>query len=270
MSRAIALAGHSLRRVRGLLLGVGLLAGGFQVLATLLARTFEELNTFGQIAALAPPLVRQMLGSSMPALLSFQGFVCLGYLHPIVIAAIVGVVIVIGTEPAAEVERRFADLILARPVARHAIVTRSIVVLIVAIGLMLGLMFLGTWLGLVWFAPEPASWPSRRLVASLAANLGALAFCWSGVTLAIASRARRRGVAGSIAGLLAFATFLVDYVARVWAPARQVAWLSPFHYYSPTELLLGRAIDWSSLWTLTGAGLAGFVLAYVFFSRRDV
>ncbi len=42
------------------------------------------------------------------------------------------------------------------------------------------------------------------------------------------------------------------------------------HYYNPTDLLLGRALDWTGLWTLAGLGLAGFVLAYVFFSRRDV
>lgn len=270
MRSALVLVAHSLRRIRGLLVGVGWLLGGFQVLATLLARTFQELNAFGPIAALAPPYVRELAGPSMLAVLSFQGIVCLGYIHPIVIGALIGIVIALGTEPAAEIERRFVDLILSRPVARHAMVTRSVVVLIVSIAVLLGLMLLGTWLGLVWFAPDGAPWPSRRLTGSLATNLGALALCWGGVTLAIASRSRRRGVAGSIAGLLAFGTFLFDYIARVWAPARRIAWLTPFHYYNPMELLLGRAIDWSSLWTLAGIGLAGFVLAYVFFSRRDV
>jgi ABC-2 type transport system permease protein len=267
---AAVLVIHSLRRVRGLLLGLGLLLAGFQVLATLLAGTFQESNTFGQIAALAPPFVRQLVGPSMFAVLSFQGMVCLGYFHPIVIGALVSVVMAVATEPAAEIERRFADLILARPVARHVLVTRSIVVLIVSIAIVVGLMVFGTWLGLASFAPEGAVWPSRRLVGSLAISLGALALCWSGVTLAIATRARRRGVAGSIAGLLAFGAFLFDYIARAWAPARRIGWLTPFHYYNPTDLLLGRALDWTGLWTLAGLGLAGFVLAYVFFSRRDV
>lgn len=270
MSGTFALVDHSMRRVRGLLAGVGLLVGGFQMLATLLATTFQASNMFGQLAALAPPLVRELFGPAMLAVLSFQGIVCLGFFHPIVIAALLGVSITISTEPAAEIERRFVDLALARPVGRAAFVTRSIVVLLVSLTALLGSMTLGTWLGLVWFAPAGAVWPPASLVRSLVVGLGALALCWGGVTLAIATGARRRGGAGTVAGLLAFATFLLDYVARVWAPARRIAWLSPFHYYDPTQLLLGSPLDVARAWTLVGAGLAGFAIAYVVFSRRDV
>ena len=105
---------------------------------------------------------------------------------------------------------------------------------------------------------------------SLTANLAALWLCWGGLTLAIGVRARRRGVAGSIAGLAAVATFLLDYVARVWAPARRIAWISPFHYYDPTALLLGQPLDVTHVWTLVGVGFAGIAIAYAIFSRRDV
>jgi hypothetical protein len=108
------------------------------------------------------------------------------------------------------------------------------------------------------------------MLGSLAANLAALMWCWGGLTLAVAVRARRRGMAGSIAGLAALATFLLDYVARVWAPARSLWWVSPFHSYDPTALLLGRPLDVAHLWTLAGVGLVGVALAYLLFSRRDV
>jgi ABC-2 type transport system permease protein len=270
MTAAFTLAAHSLRRARGFVASVGFLVCGFQVLATILAQTFQTSNAFGPIAALVPPVVRQTFGASMLAVLSFQGIVCLGYIHPIVIGAVLGVAIAIATEPAAEIERRFVDLVLARPVSRSALVTRSVLVMIAAGAALMGLLAIGTWLGLVWFAAEPALWPSGRLMGSLTANLAALWLCWGGLTLAIGVRARRRGVAGSIAGLAAFATFLLDYVARVWAPARRIAWISPFHYYDPTALLLGQPLDVAHVWTLVGVGLAGIAIAYAIFSRRDV
>lgn len=270
MTPALSLAGHSLRRARGLVLGVGLLVCGFQVLATILAQTFQESNAFGPLLGLVPPAVRQAFGASTLAVLSFQGIVCLGYIHPIVIGAVLFVVMAIATEPAAEIERRFVDLVLARPVSRAALVTRSVLVMIAACAVLMGLALIGTWLGLLGFAAERAQWPSSRLLGSLAANLAALSWCWGGLTLAIAVVARRRGVAGSIAGLAAFATFLLDYVARVWAPARLIWWISPFHYYDPTALLLGQPVDAAHVWTLAGIGLAAVAMAYLLFSRRDV
>lgn len=270
MTAALTLARHSLRRARGFVASVGLLVCGFQVLATILAQTFQTSNAFGPIVALVPPVVRQTFGASMLAVLSFQGIVCLGYIHPIVIGAVLGVVMATATEPAAEVERRFLDLVLARPVSRSTIVSRSVVVMTAVLAALVCLLLIGTWLGLVWFAADPAVWPPRRVLWALSVNLAALAFCWGGLTLAVAVRARRRAVAGSIVGLAAFATFLLDYVARVWAPARRIAWISPFHYYDPTARLLGVPLDLAHVWTLVGAGLAGVGIAYVIFSRRDV
>jgi ABC-2 type transport system permease protein len=270
MTRALPLVRHSLRRARGLIAGIGCLAGGFQLLAAILASTVQESNMFGPIAGLAPPFVREVFGPSMLAVLSFRGLVCLGYFHPIVIAAVVGTTLAVGTEPAAEIERRFVDLVLARPLARATIVTRSVVVLVVGIAVVVGLMLLGTWLGLQWFTPPGAAAPSGPLLRALVVNLLALSLCWGGITLAIAVRSRRRSAAGAIAGLLAFATYLLDYIARLWAPARRIAWLSPFHYYDPMQLLLGTALPAAHVWTLVGIGSAGIAIAYVVFSRRDV
>jgi ABC-2 type transport system permease protein len=270
VKRTLALVAHSLQRGRALLLGFGWLLGGFQVLAGLMASTFQRSNTFGQIAAIVPPFVRELFGQSMFAVLSFQGVVCLGYFHPIPIGALIAVTVVFATEPSAEIERRFVDLVLARPVARAAIVTRTILVLLVAIAIVVGLMWLGTWVGLASFAPQDAIRPPASLLRALGVNLGALALAWGGIALAIAARARRRGVAGAIVGLLAFAAFLLDYMARLWASARRFAWLSPFHYYDPMEMLLGSPPDSAHVWTLLAIAVVGFALAYVGFSRRDL
>jgi ABC-2 type transport system permease protein len=94
--------------------------------------------------------------------------------------------------------------------------------------------------------------------------------CWGGIALAIGSNARRRSIAGSVVGVLALTMFLLDYVGRAWQPAEAIAWLSPFRYYSPLDLVMGNQIPAHNLWVLAGIAVFGFGLSYFLFSRRDI
>jgi ABC-2 type transport system permease protein len=134
----------------------------------------------------------------------------------------------------------------------------------------LGMMLIGTWAGLTWLADNGVRWPSSTLVLSLAVNLAVLMLSWNAIAMAIGAGARRRSVAGGLAGLLALAMYLLDYIARAWAPAERVAWLSPFRYYSPFEMLMGDGLSRKNLAILGCITVVGLALAYVLFSRRDI
>jgi ABC-2 type transport system permease protein len=272
MRATLALAGHSFRRSRALILGLGLLFGGFQALAALVAATFEESQLFTRITALVPPYVRQAFGSSLFTMMSFSGLTALGYFHVAVVGTLVGLSIAVTTEPASEVERGFSDLIMARPVPRACPVTRSVVLLLVAATLTNLLMLAGTFGGLALFARNKPQWPAPAMFASLAAGMWALMVCWGGVGLAFGAAARRRGVAGAGAGFLAVAFYLLDVIARVWEPARRVnaGRFSPFHYFNPVEIVSGRALPLADLAVLAAVGAAGMALAYLFYARRDL
>ena len=88
--------------------------------------------------------------------------------------------------------------------------------------------------------------------------------------MAIGCASKRRSVAGTVAGLLALATYLLDYVGRLWQPAERVAWLSPFRYYTPFDLVMGTPLPAKNLAVLGGIAVAGFAAAYVAFARRDI
>jgi ABC-type transport system involved in multi-copper enzyme maturation permease subunit len=94
--------------------------------------------------------------------------------------------------------------------------------------------------------------------------------CWAAIAMAIACACRPRGSAGAIAGLLALTAYLTDYVGRAWKPAESIAWLSPFRYYTPFELVTGSALSVRSLSILGGIAAAAFALAYLLYSRRDI
>lgn len=270
MRATLALASHSLRRTRVLILGTGLVFGGFQVLASLVASTFDESQIFSRLAALVPEYVRQALGSSFLTMMSFTGMALLGWVHFAVTASLVALSIAIATEPTSEVERGFTDLLMARPVARSLAITRSVTVLLLAATATNLLMIGGTWLGLALFAGAGSPWPPPRLLLSLAASLWMLMFCWGGVGLACGAGARRRAVAGAGAGFLALTLFLLDVVARVWKPGRALGRYSPFHYFNPLDLIAGRPLDVAHLGVLAAIGGSGILIAYVVYGRRDL
>lgn len=265
-----ALTLHSLKRVRSLVLVLGMLLGGFQVMLILVARSIQRSEAFDQLTNLIPDFVRQLMGPGVIGLMSFSGIVCVGYFHVAVMGAVIGLVIGLATESASEIETRFIDLVLSRPVSRHQPITRSAVLLLICSAFVLSMMVIGTWVGLNWLAPEEATWPSKRLIGRLAMNLGLLMFCWGGIGIGINSFCRRRSVAGSLAGLLALATYLLDYLARAWAPAESIAWISPFRYYNPLDLIQGNPTPWYNPWVLLGLAIAGLGLGYVVFWRRDI
>jgi ABC-2 type transport system permease protein len=270
MRRSLVLLIQSLKRLRTLVLAMALLLAAFQVLLIVVAGPIQRSGSFEQLGELLPPFVQEVMGPSLTALMSFSGIVCLGYFHLAVMGSLVGLSIAIGTMPTSEIETGFMDLILSRPLPRHWIITRSIVVMMICTVEVLGVMMIATWAGLNGLAPRDVAWPAPDLILRLVMNLGVLMLCWNAIAVAIGSAARRRSVAGGLAGLLALAMFLLDYIARAWEPAERVAWLSPFRYYSPLELVMGSALPARNILVLAGIAGFGFSMAYVLFSRRDI
>jgi ABC-2 type transport system permease protein len=269
-SSAIVLAVHSARRMRGVLIAIALVVGGFQFLLTQVATFLLRRGGFGVISSFIPDFMQNFAGPSILAFASFEGVVAFGYFHPVVIATHVGLAIAIATEPAAEVETRFADLTLARSVARHEVITRTVFVLVWAELVMLLIMVLSTWTGLACCTPADTPRPRPETIRSLAILLGAIAFCWGGLALAVGARVRRRATATGGVAVAALAAFLLDYLARVWDPAKPVARFSPFHYFEPMSLLAGGQLQLGNVAVMLAIGAAGIIAAYIMFSRRDL
>jgi ABC-2 type transport system permease protein len=261
---------YSLKRVRMLVIAMSLLLSGFQVLLIAVAGSIQKNGSFDQLGELIPPFFRQLLGPSFISLMSFSGIISVGYFHLAVMGSLVGLSIALGTTVTSEIETGFIDLIMSRPIARHWIISRSIIVMLLSTVSVLAMMMIGTWAGLNLLAPPDAVWPTNNLILALALNLGLLMVCWNSLSMAIGAASRRRSVAGAVAGLVALATFLLDYVARAWEPAESIAWLSPFRYYSPFDLVMGSTLSTKNLIVLFAISVCSFSLAYVIFRRRDI
>jgi len=267
---AIVLVRHSLTRLRTALVVMAVSLALFQVLLAMAAAELQRQGTFEQLAGLVPVFVRELFGTALVSMMSFSGIMALGYYHVAIVAVLVGLVVVIATEPAAEVEMGFADLVLAQAVSRESVMTRSLVLLVVCPAIVIAAMTAGTFAGLWWAGPAAASRPPARLVWRLAVGLWSVLACWGGVSLVIGAASRRRAVAAGMAGGAAAALMLVDYLSRVWKPIRGIARLSPFHYYNPLDFVMGKPLPPGDIGILLGTAAAAIALAFALFRRRDI
>jgi len=128
----------------------------------------------------------------------------------------------------------------------------------------------GTWVGLRLFADPAWDWPPAMTLVSLLVHLSAVACCLGALGLAVAAGAKRRNVAFGVVAFGAVVLYLVAFLAISWAPARLVAWFSPFYYYPALAILAGVAPRWSNLLVLTSASVVLVGVAYWRFERRDL
>jgi hypothetical protein len=100
--------------------------------------------------------------------------------------------------------------------------------------------------------------------------MGLLLFSGVGaVALLISARSREGGQAVSwCAGLLA-ASYVLDYLARVWSAIAFFRPLSLFRFYEP-QRILREGVAGADVAVLSAVCAAALVLAFISFGRRDL
>jgi len=263
----IALVLRSLGRVRILSASLALVLIGLQLSIIAAAAAFVESGSFASLANVVPAFVMQAMG---PALTSFRGMVLFAYVDPLIVILLVQFAIYLATEPAGDVESCLVDLILARPLPRHWLVSRSMLVMMIGTLVVSGAMLATTWAGLWWLAPPDVPWPDAQTVFTLSAHMTLIAWCFGCAALAASGWSRRRGAVVAAIGVVAIASYLVEFLEPLWAPARDLARFSPFHYFRAGGIIAGTAPESQHLAVLGTLTLAGIAIAYWKFARRDL
>jgi ABC-2 type transport system permease protein len=263
----LTLCARSFGRVSRMWLASVLLLVAFQVAVTSVAVSLHESGNYQRLSEAVPAFVRDWIG---PSLTSFAGMTALVFFEPLVILLLVLFAGYVASEPAGDVEDGLVDLMLARPLPRHWIVTRSLLVMTgTALTLVLVLAAANvTSVGLM--APAGVPGPAGKTVLSLAAHLLALTWCFGGLTLAIAARLDRRSTVLGVLTLAVIALFLLKVIVEFSTRFDRLRWLTPFDYFQGTQIVLGTApVAWN-LTVLGATGAAGAALAYWRWHRRDL
>lgn len=241
----------------------------FQFLLIAQAAAIERTQGFGRMAEFVPAFLQKGLGQQALLLATFRGTVSFGYFHPVIVCLLSLIAIYIATEPAHEVERGLVDLVMARSMPRHRLITRSLLLSMVAVAAIVAFMLCGTFAGLRWLAPD-ATAVSSRLIGRLALHLIAVAWCCGAIGLFVAAVSRRWTTAFTTGALIVVVGYLIDFLALGWPPARTLSWFFPFQYFPALLIVGGTAAPWRNLIVL-GTATATFAgLAYWRFERRDL
>jgi ABC-2 type transport system permease protein len=263
----LTLVGRSFKRQAGIILSVAGVLVGFQFALIAVAASFAERRDFERLAQVLPAFIQNALG---PSLRSFAGMALIGYVEPIPVMLVVIFLVYLATEPAAEVEAGLVDLVLARPVARQLLITRTLLLMAFTVVSLQAATGVAIWLGLLWLAPAGVAWPRPSDALTLMVYLTATAWCFGSIALAAAAASRRRAAALAPVAIGAIAMYLLEMLGDVWSVAGKLAVLSPFHYFPGSEVLNGRTDIALNLSVLGTASLVFIALAYWQFSRRDL
>lgn len=263
----LTLAGRSFGRISRLFFSTVAILAGFQVALILSAASVASDGSFEALARAVPAFVQAAIG---PALTSFAGMTMLGYFDPVIVLMVVMFCVYVASEPAGDVEAGLVDLLLARPLGRHAIVGRSLVLMVGTLAGLVGGMGLSTWLGLALLAPEDVAWPERRTVIMMMAHLAAISWCLGGIGLAAAAWMSRRAAAVGLVALLAVSLLLLDVLVEFSARFHGLWWVTPFHYFHGAAILQNATDPVRNLTVLGGIGAVAASLAFWQFNRRDL
>ena len=263
----LTLVGRSLRRIAALAAGVAAVLSAFQFTLVAVAAAYERAGSFGRLAALVPDFAQGHIGT---ALTSFSAMTTTGYFEPAVVMLIAQFAIHVAAEPAAEIEAGLVDLVLARPLPRHWLVSRTLLVMTIVMVALTMTMGASTWLGLRLMAPAQTPWPEPRIVLLLVVNLVMVVCCFGAFTLAAAGWARRRASAQAPVAVAAVAFYLINFLAAWWAPIKPLARLSPFSYFAGAAILKGGTPTLFNLSMLATAIVVASSVAYWRFARRDL
>jgi ABC-2 type transport system permease protein len=245
-----------------------LLLAGFQYLICAAVGSVDVSGALQLVLRSLPPMLQTMIASTMFGGLTPSGLLAFGWNHPIAQAAGTAVAIVLGMRAVAgEAETGALELLLTQPLSRAAWLAAQVGFGFVALALVTAAGLAGTLAGQAVFGLGRFTG-----VALLRLGLGFLLLqaAWFGVALLVSAFAREGGRVASIVFLVALASYLANVIGHLLEHAAFILPWTLSHYFSPQDILVeGRGQVRPEL-TLAAVGLAGVVLAWLRFRRRDL
>jgi ABC-type transport system involved in multi-copper enzyme maturation permease subunit len=255
---------HAWARHRVPLIPIAAAIGAFEFVLTRMAPAPKEVSWMSGLLAAFPPELRALIGSEVA--LSPGGFLAIGYVHPFFIVLLSAwIVRTSSAAVAGEVGLGTMDLLASRPVPRWHFVAAGMATIALGVAFILAAAWLGTAIGL---RLRPLDVRTTAFV-PLAAGAWLLFAALGGVGLLIGSTRRDGGQAIAWTTALIAASFVLDYLARLWAPIRSLRPLSLFRYYDP-QSILASGLPTRTMIVLAATLILSLLGSVVIVSRRDL
>ncbi len=191
------------------------------------------------------------------------------WVHPMVLAIFWAHAITFGTRmPAGETDRGTIDILLGLPVTRFAALVSDGVVCAASALLVVAAALIGNLIGGSLSTTTPQT--PFAVTLSIAANFYALYVAVAGLSYWVSVCSDRRGRAVAVTIAFVLASFLLNFVAQLWTPARPFGAASLLEYYRPLQLVQNGALPIRDISVLFAFGALCWTAAAVVFSKRDL
>ena len=219
------------------------------------------------------PFVRSMLtallGTELGNQINARTMQAFLWVHPVVLALLWAHEIALCTRmPAGEIDRGTIDVLLSLPVSRRTVYVGESMVWLASGILILAMGLLGHRLAApAMSAPtRPDLWTAVLVVA----NLYCVYVAVGGIAFLVSALSDRRGRAMAIVFGIVLASFLLNFVAQFWEPARQVAFLGIMEYYQPAKILQNGDFPGGDVAVLLLVGGVCWLLGGEVLARRSI
>ena len=242
--------------------GVGILA--LTIFTLLFFPTFSKNTAFSDSLKDAPESLRSFIGDA-DTYRTIEGYTDVQVLAQMpFMLLIMGIILFTGLLAGEEGDGTLQTL-LALPVKRGRVYIEKFIAAMVILGLVCMFLVIGVTIGTIAIG-ESLNF-GRLFQAGIATWLIALVF--SSLAYAIGAITGKRGLAGGLAGALAFTSLLITSLAEGVKSLRSVDKLSPFHYFNKPGIMKS-GVDWLDLALLAALVVFFVAVALPIFTKRDI
>jgi hypothetical protein len=259
---------HLLARDAGFVAVSAVLLGGFEWLIGAAVSSVDVSGALGAIVQSLPPFLQTLVAEQYLGDFSRTGLLAFGWAHPIAQAVGAALAIVLATRAVAgESENGAIELTLGQPLARRAYLAAHVLFAVAALALVTLAGLAGTVASGRAFGLEPFG---AGELARLGLDYLALTLALYGLTLAFSAFGREGGRVALGGFLVALVSYLVHVIGSMWAPWERLVPWTLHAWYVPQDVLLHGAAVTRPVGTLLGVALAGLLVAWARFARRDL
>lgn len=251
-----------------LLFGVALCAVKM-LLTYILPQIHEALGDVLHKLPIAKTFLTVLLGTALGNEISARTMQAFLWVHPVVLALIWAHEINLCTRiPAGEIDRGTIDVLLSLPVSRRAVYYSETIAWLTTGVFVLSLGLAGH---LIAAPTMPAQLrPELPRAMLVMTNLYCVYIAVGGIAFLISALSDRRGRAIAAIFAVLLASFLLNFIANFWPPARHIAFLSILEYYQPAQILQHAALPVRDLTVLLAVGVVTWLLGGEVLARRSI
>ena len=268
MNRALVL-----KSLRETWVAILLFAFGVAAVETLFAAvlpTFgDEISGMWRQLGFVQNILESLLGAELGESMTIDTMASIAWVHPILLVLIWAHEINFCTRlPAGEIDRATIDVVMGLPVSRRRLFLCESLVWALSGAVVVLFALLGCFLGNLFIPAEDRPDFGRLLIVLV--NLFAMYATVGSLALLVSSLSDRRGRAVAVAFGIVIFSFLLNFLAQFWEPARSLSFVGLLNYYQPLVILRDATWPIRDLIVLLTCSLVLWVTGGVIFSRRDI